>query len=429
MSNPENHTPQKELDTKQDQQPKDRLEKQPVTKPNQSLAARRGKKLSSKPAKHRKTPLKGKNTKASRLKLFLVPLIGAFFGISLILYPVIATRHNNAEQQRTLEEYRVNIKEAKAEDLAETLKKADQYNNDLREGKIIDPFLVDVIPDSEEYQNYLKQLNYSKVLGQLIVPSVRINLPIYHGTEEDTLQKGLGHLFGSSLPVGGKATHAVLTGHSGLSNATMFDNLPKVKKGDKIFLNVAGRDMQYSVKEIKVVRPEETDSLKRRGDRDLLTLITCTPYGINSHRLFVTAEREYPVDEKSLNQAVSDKDSPWETWMIVLILIASSGIIAIGTIIGKTFILLKKRGQKDTSKVKDTSTTGENVQENRIKQDISSEKSHQNESPEINPKLDNNLNSSNSDSNRNNARIDEHSLNKTSSKESASGYSIIDLTD
>lgn len=288
-----------------------------------------------------------KKARIQKLKLFLIPMIAALIGVTLILYPVIATRHNNAHQRRILENYRVNLEANNAKDLENALKKADEYNLNLAEGKISDPFLVDIIPDSYEYQSYLQQLNVSKILGQIVIPSIRANLPIYHGTEEHTLQKGVGHLFGSSLPVGGKNTHSILTGHSGLASATMFDNLVKVKKGDKIFLNVSGRNMQYGVKEIKVVLPHETDSLKRREGKDLLTLITCTPYGINSHRLFVTAEREYPVDEKILNKELSQVDPPWETWMITLIVLALSGAILIGTMLLRTFLFFRKRQRSE----------------------------------------------------------------------------------
>lgn len=134
-------------------------------------------------------------------------------------------------------------------------------------------------------------------MGQIQVPSVGINLPIYHGTFDDSLQRGTGHLYGSSLPVGGESSHTVITGHTGLQNMTLFDHLDQVKTGDEIYLNVYNRQMKYKVFDIRVVVPSDTERLRRVAGQDLITLVTCTPYGINSHRLLVTGQR-VPLEPK-----------------------------------------------------------------------------------------------------------------------------------
>lgn len=296
--------------------------------------------------KEEATKTKNKKRRKSDIKIILVPLICAILGLSLVLYPVLATRHNNERHREIAREFKTIITQVDPKKAERALKRADKYNKDLSSGKLTDPFFVDIVPDSREYKRYLEQLNIADIMGVVTIPSVNINLPIYHGTSDKILKQGVGHLFGSSLPVGGRGTHAVLTGHSGLAEASMFDNLPKVKIGDKIYISVAGRDMQYVVKDITVVLPEETDSLKRQRGRDLITLITCTPYGINSHRLFVTAEREFPVNENAL-KAGQEASAPWETWMIVLVLLASFAALLFGTTFIRLFILWRRRRKKE----------------------------------------------------------------------------------
>ena len=128
-------------------------------------------------------------------------------------------------------------------------------------------------------------------MGYVEIPAIGVNLPIYHGTEESTLDRGVGHLLGSSLPVGGTATHCVLTGHSGLAGQKMFSDLNLLKEGDIFFLRVLGQTLAYKVVEVYTVLPEDTGKLTIDAGRDLCTLVTCTPYGVNSHRLLLRGER------------------------------------------------------------------------------------------------------------------------------------------
>ena len=128
-------------------------------------------------------------------------------------------------------------------------------------------------------------------MGYVEIPAIGVNLPIYHGTEESTLDRGVGHLLGSSLPVGGTATHCVLTGHSGLAGQKMFSDLNLLKAGDLFFLRVMGETLAYRVTDIYTVLPEDTGKLTIDAGRDLCTLVTCTPYGVNSHRLLLRGER------------------------------------------------------------------------------------------------------------------------------------------
>ena len=143
-------------------------------------------------------------------------------------------------------------------------------------------------------------------------------LPVYHGTSTDVLAHGVGHLYGTALPVGGEGNHAVLTGHTGLATLTMFDNLTHIKVGDVFTVEVMGKTMAYKVDQIETVLPDQVEALRADEGRDLLTLVTCTPYGINSHRLLVRGERtELPAE---LDQSYH---SPWQPWMIAAIFIAT----------------------------------------------------------------------------------------------------------
>ena len=171
------------------------------------------------------------------------------------------------------------------------------------------------------------------------IPSIDVNLPIYHGTEAATLDKGIGHLFGTALPVGGESTHTVLTGHTGLGTATMFDQLTSLKEGDVFYIEVPGRHLKYQVTDIRVVLPNETETLNKVEGKDLATLITCTPYGINTHRLLVTGER-VPMDEEAVAaEAAQVKGAVMKPWMIA-VLAAVALIIVVSTVL---WIVSRKR--------------------------------------------------------------------------------------
>lgn len=284
------------------------------------------KNLRTKSRMHRRNPATKKWSKIHTI----IPLLVAVIGVSLLLYPVFATRHNNQVQQEIAQKYEVSMDNKSDAEISAALAKAEKYNENLFEGLILDPFLADAVPDSPDYQAYLSELNLEEVMSRLTVPSIKVNLPVYHGTSDEVLRRGVGHLYGTSLPVGGKGSHAVFTAHTGLTSATLFDNLTKVKKGDAIYLDTYGKRMKYVVYKIEVVKPENTKSLNRVAGRDLITLITCTPYGVNSHRLLVHAERtkyDPAVDDAQADPPINN---PWTPWMIGLLILA---IVSIATVI------------------------------------------------------------------------------------------------
>jgi len=219
-------------------------------------------------------------------------------GIAVFSYPYVSSYLSKLHASRVVSAYAKNVAGTDPKILAAELKRAHDYNDDLAGNPVHDPFLAGsgIALD----KNYLSLLNIDGVMGSVVIPKIGVNLPIYHGTAAETLTKGIGHLEGTSLPVGGDRTHAVLTGHTGLSYARMFTDLTELKVGDEFFIQVLGQTLAYQVDQIKVVLPENTTDLRLFPGHDYVTLLTCTPYGINDHRLLVRGTRvpSHPGDEK-----------------------------------------------------------------------------------------------------------------------------------
>ena len=273
----------------------------------------------------KKVPLK-------RRLLTIAPPILLLAGILVLLYPVFATQYNNYRQESIASQFSAVAEDAGPDAVAENLRRADEYNANAAESPILDPWLDAQRPGTEAYQEYLSQLNINDVMATVKIPAINVNLPIYHGTESATLDKGIGHLFGTALPVGGESTHTVLTGHTGLGTATMFDQLTSLKEGDVFYIEVPGRHLKYQINDIRVVLPNETETLNKVEGKDLATLITCTPYGINTHRLLVTGER-VPMDEETVAaESAQVKGTVLRPWMIA-ILIAVAIILLVSSIV------------------------------------------------------------------------------------------------
>jgi len=170
--------------------------------------------------------------------------------------------------------------------------------------------------DTPEYKEYEKVLSEPMgIMGIVKIPKIDVRLPIYHGTTQDTLAMGAGHLYGTDLPVGGKSRHTVVTAHTGMPDATMFDDLNTLKKGDYFYFDVQGKTLRYRVFRINVVEPNDIRLLRREKGRDLATLITCTPYGINTHRLLVTGYRVLPDPAN-----VPGDHMQWSLWMTLFVI-------------------------------------------------------------------------------------------------------------
>lgn len=259
-------------------------------------------------------------------RIVALPVVLALLAVGVLLYPVVITQLKNAEQQRLAQHYSADVVDSAPEQLQQKFDAALEYNRTSSRGPLVDPWLHTGPAMDAEYQHYLSQLDSYEVMARLIVPAINVDLPVYHGTGEDSLQRGVGHLYGTDLPVGGPGTHSVLTGHSGLRNATMFDNLPKLQVGDAIYIGVSGQQLKYVITATQEVLPHETQSLATVDGQDLLTLITCTPYGINTHRLLVHAERT-ELDPQEAAVFSDDSALNWQWWMWALIA-ASAALLA-----------------------------------------------------------------------------------------------------
>lgn len=302
-----------------------------------------GESVSTQAPDKKKTPLKWR-------LLTIAPPILLLAGILVLLYPVFATQYNNARQERIASEFSAVAEQAGPDAVAESLRRADEYNLKASSSPILDPWLDAQRPGTAQYQDYLSQLNLNDVMATIKIPSIDVNLPIYHGTDTATLDKGVGHLFGTALPVGGESTHTVLTGHTGLGNATMFDQLTSVKMGDYFYIETAGRHLKYQVTDIRVVLPHETESLNKVEGKDLATLITCTPYGVNTHRLLVTGERVPMDDEAAAAEAAQVKGAVMKPWMIAVL--ASVAVILL--VAGILWLRSRKRNNEEPQEIEGT---------------------------------------------------------------------------
>lgn len=251
-------------------------------------------------------------------------------GLSLLLYPFIANEWNNYRQKRLISNYEevVTEKEAAGEIAYEAeWEKARVYNDSLLPSVLPDSFAVAEASDEDE--EYMSALNLAGdgIMGSVEIPKIDITLPIFHTTEEDVLEQAAGHLEGSSLPVGGESTHAVISAHRGLPSAALFTDLDKLVEGDHFLLHILDDTLCYEVDRITVVEPEETDTLAVVEGEDLVTLLTCTPYGVNSHRLLVRGHRVPYVPEEVEDESTSGISLHTSYLLWVVVGVAVTGVV------------------------------------------------------------------------------------------------------
>lgn len=226
-------------------------------------------------------------------------------GMMVILYPCIASAWNSHTQSRAISGYNETVKHIENHRYEQMWLEAESFNQTvIRNG-------MSSLLSKEETEQYKSLLSEDPdgMIGYIEIPSIRCRLPVYHGTEEKTLSSGAGHVEWSSLPTGGENTHCVISGHSGMPGAELFNHLSEVRKGDVFTLYVLDRILSYEIIRIQTCLPEETDLLKIREGEDLCTLVTCTPYGINSHRLLITGKRIHEEPVVTATAESSTKDS------------------------------------------------------------------------------------------------------------------------
>ena len=219
-------------------------------------------------------------------------------GLSFLLYPTVSDLWNRAHQSRAIATYTEQVEKLDDSSNKEMLKVARKYNKELL--KKADHWKLSK-KDKKKYESLL-DVSGTGIMGYIESPKIDCSLPVYHGTDEGALQIAIGHLEGSSLPVGGKSSHCVLSGHRGLPSARLFTDLDQMEEGDTFILNILGHKLAYEVDQIKVVLPEEMSDLEIQEGKDLCTLVTCTPYGINTHRLLVRGHRVKYVETKVQEQ-------------------------------------------------------------------------------------------------------------------------------
>ncbi|MBY0598581.1 class C sortase [Bacillus bingmayongensis] len=264
-------------------------------------------------------------------------ILGCIFllGLGIFLYPVISNWFATRTHYSQISSYDEKIKSFQKKELERREKEANKYNKQVQISTqtFADPF-------GEQQKNngkpYADALNIGDVMGYVEIPKIKVKLPIYHGTSEEVLSRGIGHLDKSSLPIGGDSTHTVLTGHRGLPSAVLFTDLDKMKESDVFYIHSLDKVLVYQVDQIKTVLPSEIDDLLIVNGQDYATLLTCTPYGVNTHRLLVRGHR-IPYEPKE--KAVTSESSMLGGWEFI----ASIVTILVTVVI---FILIKRRKQK-----------------------------------------------------------------------------------
>lgn len=302
--------------------------------------------------------VKSKSPKSGRWTFTsILVIIIALAGGIVFAYPLSAPWFSNVLQAEQILEYQNRVDALSPERKAELLEAAHYYNQHLPTGPLRDPYVInssgEAVSIEEGREDYNRQLlpnpeEGSAPMSRIVIPGIDVDLPIYHGTSDDVLSKGVGHFYGSGLPVGGPSVHTVLTAHSGYIDATLFDNVDKMQIGDEFYLNTLGETQYYRVDNIEVVLPDESELLRQVHGQDYVTLITCTPKLVNTHRLLVRGVRiDGPAAEADGGQQMvvraPDPGFPW--W----------SLIAIGPAVG-AFFLVRPRRKKPAHAAPTTTT-------------------------------------------------------------------------
>ena len=263
--------------------------------------------------------------------------LGFLAGLSLMLYPVVSNYLNARVQSGVVSGYQQYVQETNTEEHIRMISHAKQYNQMLLERD--NSFTL--TEDLQQRYNALLNISGSGMMGYLEIPCIDVNLPIYHGTEEDVLQQAIGHIEWTSLPVGGESTHCAISGHRGLPTADLLTHIDRMRVGDRFYLNVLGQKLEYQVDEINVVLPSDTSLLEIEEGKDYVTLLTCTPYGINSHRLLVRGSRV--LDGQGTGATLILTDEIEEVSLVYVITVVLVGVVlAVLAGLGVTSLVRKK---------------------------------------------------------------------------------------
>lgn len=261
-----------------------------------------------------------KNEKKNIISIFIALFI--IGGIVILLYPFLRFWLSERSESYAIQEYDARYAEIKESERREEWNRAVSYNEQLQPGAVEDPFSKSLLVSDSAYQSILN-IGDDGMMGYIQIPKINLRLPVYHGTTEAVLEAGSGHMEGTHLPVGGAGTHAVLTGHTGLQSSVLFTNLTQLEENDEFYLTIMGEVLAYRIDQISVVLPTETEGLQAVDGEDYVTLVTCTPYGVNSHRLLVRGQR-VPYTPEEIEEKIANTGSVID-WMTVVLI----GVIAL----------------------------------------------------------------------------------------------------
>ncbi|TQQ83146.1 class C sortase [Peptacetobacter hominis] len=282
---------------------------------------------------------KKKNKKLQRF-LDILTILALIIGLGVLLYPTISNYLYVKRSEKIISAYENNSIDMGENEKTKKYNNAIIYNQGLLNGVTIsDPFSTNIETD-EVYERQL-DIDGNGMMGYIDIPEINLEAPIYHGTKEVVLQAGIGHLYGSSLPVGGESTHSVLTGHRGLPSKKLFTDLDQMDIGDRFYIHILGRTLAYQINQIVTVLPTQTEELSIVEGMDYCTLVTCTPYGINTHRLLIRGER-IPYSEDDYKDDVKKGKSDIIFEIIILL---------IGIFIIFLLLFLYRRKRKKGEKV------------------------------------------------------------------------------
>lgn len=283
---------------------------------------------------------KRKRKKKSNLLFYIVFLIGFL----VLMYPKISDFYYKYESTEEIKDFKTQKEMLNKEEIKKRIELAKGFNDTLNNVIPTDPY--EEMKQSEGKKEYARMLELNEKIGHVIIPKIDEDIPIYAGTTEDVLQKGAGHLEGTSLPIGGESTHTVITAHSGLPKAKLFTDLNKLEQGDKFYINNIEQTLAYEVDQILTVEPHDFDELLIKKDKDYATLLTCTPYMVNTHRLLVRGHRIEYVENIDGQLIDSMKEKILLRYYIYI-----SGMVFISILL---IYLALKRKKKDDKKQKET---------------------------------------------------------------------------
>jgi sortase A len=271
------------------------------------------------------------------INIFIALMI--LVGLSVMFYPVVSDMWNTYRNSLLISSHKKDVNDLSKKQTEQIWNEAVNYNKNHKENFIKEDVFTNLKKHTKsKYDSYLN-ISKNGVMGTIVIPKINVEIPIYHGTGEKELQTGVGHMEGTSLPVGGTSSHCVLSAHRGLPSAKLFTDLDKMKKGDLFFLHILDKTLAYKVEDIFTVKPNETDKLSLVEGKDYVTLLTCTPYGVNTHRLLVRGVRTaYKQNQEQKVSILKD----YRVWILIGTIVA--------LIIVNVFIVIKNKKKKRSKK-------------------------------------------------------------------------------